>query len=956
MNQGSPASGRPDNGQGTGQYGGHQGQKGYVTHNTQRAWAEEAGSVSEHMPGPIELEGVEVTSLGNPRHRPRPDTSDFPIQHPSPNPPPRSPPSNVANSGHETPPFVATISEPASSTQWPLRGDDSAPKLTNDSPTGERGIGRGAPPQRPPRPSYSPPLLDPMMVQDNAPTIRFPQPQGKSEGMQQHIPAQRPQYWESNYQAVPDRESGPVRTALGSQNSFSRPSTSSSAGTIPDFPSPVISLPTVPQVRRGPHLGPPPSARRGASSYYLQSSHVTPIPEEIPETGHGSFASSHVIPTSWGDGPPEFYLGLDEDEEEGEGALSQEQDGRNSRSGDIDDGNELLRSASLGKRQKPSLTTIGSPDPSQRKAVQGEGNKPRASNQVAVAASNAGGATYPSLVSPSEEKHALGNINEGTFFEPLSEDPAQKLPNALAKETYTSAQRARTPVSAYADPRMDYTLASFEKGSILHSSGSSSPFTLPTPPTSGRHGLRRPPPLKLGPAAEADVRGSLTSLPDLIRRATRLASNLDRGKTASRLGMWDMFNNGEATEKVGSRKTFFHIGICQLYNANSLSATVRRGSGSLSDMLASFPPPGLSTPVGQEPRSRWTSTFNNSNLAFGQSSFPPDSTSGRNTKSSERQLCGMRRWIFLLLCLIVFLLIAAAVILPVTLTILPRRHSPPALASCQKSMPCENGGISVVSMNTCRCVCANLYTGPSCAVTGDNGCVTTNTGSFKNVTIGSAIPNLLSSSQSNFSIPLNSSKLLVLFSYTNMSCTWENALVTFNGMASRRSVPSDEANLLESLQNLPLPPLLTPTPISPLATTSSANLESPARRTPDSDSRSGVITSSGILLAAPATTQASAATSTTATATSSAPSSTPSNSTSDVPVTDLMLNFARVAVLFIFQETSLDTAVAAQEKLQGQLMGSTLGETSVASGSVVVHFGNYSVALGNGTVFGGGKG
>lgn len=69
-----------------------------------------------------------------------------------------------------------------------------------------------------------------------------------------------------------------------------------------------------------------------------------------------------------------------------------------------------------------------------------------------------------------------------------------------------------------------------------------------------------------------------------------------------------------------------------------------------------------------------------------------------------------------------------------------------------------------------------------------------------------------------------------------------------------------------------------------------------------------------------------------------------------------MLNFARVAVLFVFQETSLDTAVAAQEKLQGQLMGSTLGETSVASGPVVVHFGNYSVALGNGTVFGGGKG
>ncbi|KAI4124255.1 MAG: hypothetical protein LQ347_005805, partial [Umbilicaria vellea] len=550
MNQASRAPGRPDNGQGTGQHGGSQGQKSYVTRGKQRAWVEEAGSVSEQTLGPIELEGVEVTSLGNPRHRPRLETSDFPIQHPSPNPSPIFPPPNLASPSHDPRLFVATISEPASSTQWPLRGDDSAPDVANDSPMGERAIGGGVPPQRPPRPSYSTPLLDPTMVEENAPNVRFPQPQVKAEEMQQHVPAQPPQYWENHCQAVPSRESGPIRTALGSPTSFSIPSTSSSVGTIPDFPSPVISLPSVPQVRRGAHLGPPPSAWRGASSYYSQSSHVTPIPEEMPETGHGSFASSHVIPTSWGDGPPESYLGLDEDEEERKEELSEKQAERFSRSEDLDDGNELLRSASLGKRQKPSLTTIGNPDPSQRKAVRSEGNSARTSSQTAVAARNAGGATYPSLVTPSEEKQSLGNINEGTFFEPVSEGPAQKVPNALAKETYTSAQRARTPVSAYAaDPRIDYTLGSFEKGTTLHSSGSSSPFTLPTPPMSGKTGLRRPPPLNLGSAVDPDVRGSLTSLPDLIRRATRLASNLDRGKTASRLGMWDMFNNGETTEK-----------------------------------------------------------------------------------------------------------------------------------------------------------------------------------------------------------------------------------------------------------------------------------------------------------------------------------------------------------------------------------------------------------------------
>lgn len=50
--------------------------------------------------------------------------------------------------------------------------------------------------------------------------------------------------------------------------------------------------------------------------YYPQNSFVAPIPEEISE-GHSSFASSHVIPTSWGDGPPESYVedGIEEEDE-----------------------------------------------------------------------------------------------------------------------------------------------------------------------------------------------------------------------------------------------------------------------------------------------------------------------------------------------------------------------------------------------------------------------------------------------------------------------------------------------------------------------------------------------------------------------------------------------------------------------------------------------------------------
>lgn len=547
MNQESRAPGWQENGQRSGQYGGSQGQTGSLLRAWQRTRVEGAGLSSELSPKPVDLEGVEVTSLGDPVHRPRLGTADSPIQHPPLDPDP--------------PPFVAAISQPASTEQWPLREDDSAPKVTNNSPLGERGSGRGEAPQRPPRPSYPESSPNPPMAQENAPTIQASQPQNKSEEMQEHVPVRSPHYWENDYRAEPTREPGSRRTTLSSLTSFSGPSTSSSIGSIPDFPSPVVSLPQVPQIRRGAHLSPPRSARRGATSYYSQSSYVTPIPEELPETGHGSFASSHVIPTSWGDVSPEFYLGLDEDEEEEGGELPEKQDGKLSKSGDPDDGNELLRSASLGKREKPSLTTIGSPDPSHRKAMQNEGNKPRAGSQTAAAARTAGGATTTSLVSPLEERHTLGDRNEGTFSKPSGEEPARKLPNALAKETNTSAQRARTPVSAYADPSIDQTLGSFEKGSTLHSSGSSSPFTLPTPPMSGKAGLRRPPPLNLGSARDADVRTSLTSLPDLILRATRLASNLDRGRTASRLGMWDMFNNSEGLEKIGSREFLYYFRI-----------------------------------------------------------------------------------------------------------------------------------------------------------------------------------------------------------------------------------------------------------------------------------------------------------------------------------------------------------------------------------------------------------
>jgi hypothetical protein len=71
---------------------------------------------------------------------------------------------------------------------------------------------------------------------------------------------------------------------------------------------------------------------------------------------------------------------------------------------------------------------------------------------------------------------------------------------------------------------------------------------------STKRGLsKRPPQLDINAVRDMEARGSTTSLTDLIKRATKLASNLDRGKTASRLGMLDMFGKSNGShERLGA--------------------------------------------------------------------------------------------------------------------------------------------------------------------------------------------------------------------------------------------------------------------------------------------------------------------------------------------------------------------------------------------------------------------
>jgi hypothetical protein len=84
----------------------------------------------------------------------------------------------------------------------------------------------------------------------------------------------------------------------------------------------------------------------------------------------------------------------------------------------------------------------------------------------------------------------------------------------------------------------------------------------PSPkPPSRLSGLKRPPKLDIDAVREMEARGSITSLPDLIRRATRLAAMMDRGKRpASRFDNLNDFldepSGSRDGEKDGTRKCY----------------------------------------------------------------------------------------------------------------------------------------------------------------------------------------------------------------------------------------------------------------------------------------------------------------------------------------------------------------------------------------------------------------
>ncbi|KAF4469922.1 hypothetical protein FALBO_3183 [Fusarium albosuccineum] len=346
-----------------------------------------------------------------------------------------------------------TISRPTQVPQWPLPGPPMAAMNQPDPEPYRPPPGRPQQaPQRPPRPSQVPSLLDQSRLQDPTPVFLTPES-------------------DDYHSSVPPSPSSRM--------------TNSSLGSVPDFPTP-NPAPVAAQPRRSANLGPPPSSRRGASSFYSNASYVSPIPEEsLNSRSHRSYASSAAMPESWPPGSrevsPTFYDETDTDKSH---------DSADDEFNEFNDESKLVRSASIGKRGKPSLVTTKSTiiDPAHRPA--------------------------PSPVQP---------FDSGTGYVDASTNSSNTLPMAKPP-AYSPPKDGLSP---------DAILGAYAAASATNLAEAPTSVPAPTPspqPFSRLSAIRRPPKLDIDAVRSMEERGSITSLPDLIRRATRLANMMDRGR------------------------------------------------------------------------------------------------------------------------------------------------------------------------------------------------------------------------------------------------------------------------------------------------------------------------------------------------------------------------------------------------------------------------------------------
>ncbi|KAI1076966.1 hypothetical protein F5B20DRAFT_300037 [Whalleya microplaca] len=815
-----------------------------------------------------------------------------------PNPPPGirrpyAPPGLQSKDGQ----ISMAISRPTPVAQWPLSGPMSTP-VSADSEPYRPPPGRSQPPQRPPRPSRVPSILDSSRIQDHTPVFQYtPQSTRASE----------------------------LSTADTTTTSPSRPSTLSSVGSIPDFPLPVTT--PVSSSRKTINLGPPPSSRRGASSFYSTASFVSPIPEESPKTrSHTSYASSAAIPESFGSispgySPNDVYF----DDTIAEESVNGSDDADESR---------LVRSASIGKRGKPSLVTTGSAE------------------------------KRDEIRRPSPNPVQDGPFREGTGY---------------VDGSSSSSEQASSKGALAAAVTTDNMLSAFEGASATDPS--SMRKATPSPRPFRLSGFRRPPRLDIDAVRTAEARGSLTSLPDLIRRATRLASLMERGRRpASR------FDDLDFPEDLYNRVP-----------EKDFSNNDPKHQSGLSDMLAAFPPPasrnGARQSVARQSRMSWPLMRRSFRAAPVETERAERANRSLDPEQEKkgRRCCGLPLWGFLFLLFILVCVIAVAIVVPLEIFVIKKPNNnvaaQPDISDCPSQLTCAHGGTNVLLQGVCSCICSNGFTGIDCTIPTSQGCTTTSISTvdanINNVTIGQAIPRLIKDSQVNFTIPLVATTIQAKFNSANLSCNTENALVTFDGQALAEvqdlSADSDlgqvagagagagagvpitlsvgpDVDVTLTLQNpagtggfsgsFSITTLSTPTTFSGstiFATTLTFSDSAEPSATPSPTTapsktttrRSSMMTTSRAISSTATTSATTSATSSTATP----------EPTATFSVTEEVIDFARVAVLFVFQEKTLDDASTAQTSLQKFFSNGTAG--SGTSGMTVQQAMNLSMGGGN---------
>jgi len=632
----------------------------------------------------------------------------------------------------------------------------------------------------------------------------------------------------------------------------------------------------------------------------------------------------------------------------------------------------IVRQASMGKKAKPTMTTLKSN--SSKKSLPLRDSETLPSNDQAATMDALTAAIRQGMESGASTTRSTtpkSHVDASIVRMPFQGEPGS--PTSVYTDTTATNKRHSIPFSSYKgyDPRESKPSTITER-EVDDYEKSNFAFDLPTPGShSSAHPIigdekpgmgdrippgKRPPKLNMDAVRDAEARGSMTSLSDLIKRATKLASNLDRGRTASRLGHLDWFGSNE---KLGANNN-------------------RVRDSTYSDVLAAFPQPdGTGTPGRDRPPTMWP---------HGEKQFMASKSSlGRfnETKTKpKRKCCGMSPPVFVLVLVILVLLIVAAVLVPVFLIVLPKQRHSTNVAECPSTQPCKNGGFSVVAKNLCACICVDGFTGSDCSTQRDPECVTASLADgmkeYSNATIGSSLLPLLKDGQTQFQIPLNITNILSTFAYNNLSCASENSLVDF-GTSSTSA---------KAKRFVMLPGMISAEPHIPILNLPASETEEHKRfvivdelepaaehmqlvhvpnptlqpRQDATKSANGIVfaTSSDAVTApteAASLAQASGTATTTAPATASASSSTPAP-TSSIKATDGQLNFAATVVLYVFQSNSdVSVAVGAHQAIASYLQVDNPSNHTVVvvSGEqkLEADFNMFQIRFANGTTIGG---